>query len=443
MDNTLDHIDQASFLGLRALGHGPVIQFNWIYGHPVDLDALRRFHRNLGLGLLGRRIERSPLPFGRHRWIAWPGPADLAVAATELPRDQVYRWLDAQAALPIDPEYGPPWRLAVQPIAGGGAAVSLVLSHTIADGVGAKLAVVDAAQGIDRKLGYPAVERSSKLAALLTDSGQIIREIPAMVKAAVALARLTFKRRDDLSAPARGAKTGQVAGRSGDEPVSMPMITVYAPAAEWDSRAAELGGTPTALFIGLTGRLGGRLGWTNGDGLVEITVPVNERVEGDTRGNALTQVSVTVDPEQVCADLSVVRADLKTALSTLGDARNELLTPLPLVPLIPKSFARRLEGMVIRVGVIGSSNLGEFEPAVNRPDGTDADYFAVRMGEALTRADIRRTGGSFFPVATGRVNGQIFISIGYTDAEGTTTRDQVIEWARATLADFGLRAHIE
>ena len=443
MDNTLDHIDQASFLGLRALGHGPVIQLTWIYGHDVDLDALRRFHRNLGQGFLGRRIERSPLPFGRHRWIAWPGPADLAVASTEIPRGEVYRWFDDQAGLPIDPEYGPPWRLTVQPIAGGGAAVSLVLSHTIADGVGATLAVVDAAKGTGRDMGYPAVGRSAKLPALLTDSGQIIREIPAMAKAAVALARLTFKRRDDLSAPAGNTKAGPAAVQPGDAVVSMPMITVYAPVAEWDSRAAELGGTPTALFIALTGRLGGRLGWTNGDGLVEITVPVNERVEGDTRGNALTQVVVTVDPDKVCADLSAVRADLKAALSTLGDARNELLTPLPLVPLIPKVFARRLEGMVIRVGVIGSSNLGEFEPAVNRPDGTDADHFAVRMGEALTRADVRRTGGSFFPVATGRVNGQIFISIGYTDAEATTTREQLIEWARATLADFGLQAHIE
>ena len=52
MDNTLAYIDQASFLGLRALGHGPVIQFTWMYGRAVDLDALRRFHRNLGHGIL-------------------------------------------------------------------------------------------------------------------------------------------------------------------------------------------------------------------------------------------------------------------------------------------------------------------------------------------------------------------------------------------------------
>lgn len=440
MDNTLDYIDQASFLGLRALGHGPVIQFIWIYSHDVDLDALRRFHRNLGRGLLGRRIERSPLPFGRHRWIAWPGPADLPVAATRLPRDEVYTWCDEQAALPIDPEYGPPWRLAVAPIAEGGAAVSLVMSHTIADGVGATIAVTNAAQGIEGELGYPVCGRSAKFPALLADSRQIIASFPAMVKAAVALARLTRDRRDEMSSPARAMTAGS---EPSNEPVIMPMITVYAPAQEWDDRAEELGGTPTALFIGLTCRLGGRLGWTDSDGRVGITVPVNERTEGDTRGNALTQVSMTVDPEQVCDDLSRVRADLKTALSTLGEARHELLAPLPLVPLVPKSFARRLEGMVIRTGIIGSSNLGEFDPAANRPDGTDAERFAVRMGESLTRADIRRTGGSFFPVVTGRVNGQIFISIGYCDAQGTTTREQLVDRVRSTLEDFGLGAHIE
>ena len=81
VDNTLAYIDQASFLGLRALGRGPLIQFTWVYDRPVDIDGLRRFHRNLGHGLLGRLVERSPLPFGRHRWVASTGPVDLDIAA--------------------------------------------------------------------------------------------------------------------------------------------------------------------------------------------------------------------------------------------------------------------------------------------------------------------------------------------------------------------------
>jgi len=440
VDNTLDYIDQASFLGLRALGHGPVIQFTWIYTRDVDLDGLRRFHRNLGHGLLGRRIERSPLPFGRHRWIAWPGPADIDVASSARPRSEVQIWLDEQAALPIDPEFGPPWRLTVQPITGGGAAVSLVLSHTVADGVGATIAVVEAANGANRNLGYPAAVRSSKIAALLADSRIFVRDIPSMFRAAIAAARVVRSQGDAISTSVRDSKIKEAGS---DQPVTISMVTVYADAELWDSRAAELGGTPTSLFIGLTCRLGWRLGWLNDQGVVEITVPVNDRTDGDTRGNALTQVSMTVDPAEVYTDLSMVRADLKTALTTLGDVRHELLTPLPLVPLVPKAVARRLEGMIISTGVIGSSNLGQFDPAANRPDGTDADLFAVRMAEALTRADVRRTGGSFFPVVTGRVNGRIFISVGYTNADDTTTRADVTKWVRETLEDFGLTARIE
>ena len=440
MTNTLDYIDQASFLGLRALGHGPVIQYTWIYEHPVDLNALRRFHRHLGRGLLGRRIERSSLPFGRHRWIAWPGPSDLDLATVAVPRADVHTWVDEQAALPIDPEWGPSWRLAVRPITEGGAVVTLVLSHTVADGVGGIVAVVQAAEGIDSDLGYPTAGRSGKLAALLADSRQTLRDIPAMFRAAVALSKLTRTRRDDISNSVRKTK---YAGPGADEQVAPATVTAYVDTDQWDRRAAELGGTPTSVFIGLTARLGGRLGWITDQGLVGVTVPVNERTDGDTRGNALTQVSMTVDPDQVCADLRPVRADLKAALTTLGQARHELLTPLPLVPLVPKALARRLEGMVISNGVVGSSNLGQLDPAANRPDGTDAEFFAVRMWENLTRADIARTGGSFFPVLTGRVNGQIFMSVGYTNARATTTRDELMRCVRDALADFGLSGDVE
>ena len=58
----LDYMDQASFLGLRALGHGPVNQLVWRYRRPVDRAALARFHSRLGTGLLGRLVAPSPLP---------------------------------------------------------------------------------------------------------------------------------------------------------------------------------------------------------------------------------------------------------------------------------------------------------------------------------------------------------------------------------------------
>lgn len=72
MDNLLAYIDQGSFLALRAFGHEPLGQYVWVYKHDIDMDRVRQLHRNLGDGLMGRLIERSPLPFGRHRWVAAP-----------------------------------------------------------------------------------------------------------------------------------------------------------------------------------------------------------------------------------------------------------------------------------------------------------------------------------------------------------------------------------
>jgi hypothetical protein len=86
-------------------------------------DALKRFHHNLGYGLLGRRIERSPLPFARHRWVAYQGP-DIDIAESARPRDELSDWAGERAQLPVDPEWAPCWRLRVLPLTDGSTAVS-------------------------------------------------------------------------------------------------------------------------------------------------------------------------------------------------------------------------------------------------------------------------------------------------------------------------------
>ena len=284
MDNTLAYIDQASFLGLRALGHGPVIQFTWIYERDVDLDALRRFHRNLGHGLLGRRIERSPLPFGRHRWIAWQG-LDIDVASQARPRTELTAWTDEQAALPIDPEFGPPWRLAVQTFTNGETAVTLVVSHTVADGVGIAVSVTEAANGVTRNLGYPASSSRTKRQALLDDSRATARALPEMARALKAAVRVA-RSGDVPASPA--PPTPATSAEDLSEVVTPPAVTAFLDARQWDERAETLGGTSNSLFLGLVARLGKRLGWIEADGTVTLSIPVSERTEGDTRGNALT-----------------------------------------------------------------------------------------------------------------------------------------------------------
>ena len=135
-DDRLALVDQGFFAGQRAAGLEEVMQVVWVYEHPIDFDGLRRFHHNLGYGLFGRRIERSPLPFGRHRWVSDPGPSDIDIAECARPRAELSDWADERSQLPADPEWGPGWHLGVLPLTDGSTAVSLVASHYLLDGLG-------------------------------------------------------------------------------------------------------------------------------------------------------------------------------------------------------------------------------------------------------------------------------------------------------------------
>jgi hypothetical protein len=262
-----------------------------------------------------------------------------------------------------------------------------------------------------------------------------------MAKSLLATAQLARKNRAEFVSkkPPTTAVGAEVAvGVASARTVIIPAVTVHVEIGQWDECAARLGGTPNSLSLGFAARLGQRLGWVGEDGAVTFSVPVNERLPDDNRGNALTAVTLTADPRIVTEDLTGVRSALKTALTDLAVTRNELLAALPLTPLIPKSAARRVEGLVLKSRVIGSSHVGDLDPAANRPDGTDADSFSARMGEHITSDHLRRVGGIFFPLVAGRVHGQVWIRIGYCNADGTTTREQLKEVAYGALADFGM-----
>ena len=442
VDNTIDYMDQASFLGLRARGRDPLIQWCWIYGHGVDIEALRRFHRNLGGGLLGRRIERSPLPFGRHRWVAWPGPDDIEIASSARPRSDVRVWANEQAARPIDPELGPSWRLAVLPLDEGGAAVTLIVSHTVADGGGAVVAVSEAVNGTTRDLGYPLPGSRSKRQALVEDSRVLMRGVPGMAKAVLAAAMVARNKRG-IAGEKHRQPPPPVGIDSGRE-VTIPSVTVHVDAEQWDERARNLGGSGPTLLLGFGARCGQMLGWVVDDGMVTLSVPISERTPDDTRANALTNVTFTVDPRTVITDLSGVRAEFKSAMLDLDERGNEILAPLPLVPLVPQRAVRRLEGVVLKDKEVGCSYLGDLDLSTNRPDGTDAESsFFLPFEQHLTFGDLRRGGGILHPLISGRINGEVWVSIGFCNADGTTTREQLKEVAHDALADFGMTGIVE
>lgn len=441
MDNQLAYIDQASFLGLRALGHSPQEQIAWIYDHPIDVEAVRQLHHNLGYTLLGRLIERSPLPFGRHRWVAAPHQADLDVAPAPRPREELLEWLDEQMAVPIDPEHGPAWRLAVVPFTDGGGAVTLVVSHSVADGGAAVMSIVAAHHGHKVDLGYPPPRSRPRLRALREDIRDITRSIPAMGKAVTAAVKLGREEAGG-SKPTAAGTTPAIDTTPGAEALTMiPTVAAYVDTGVWDARAASLGGTSNSLVAAIATRLGKTRGRIEPDGLVVLNLPVSERTLTDTRANALTGMTIKGNPDEVTTSLAGLRASVREGFKGLEKESNKLIAPLPLIPLTSKRLLRRLEGMTQGVGTsVGCSNVGEIPDDVNRVDGTDAEYIWARGVEwPVTRAELDRMGGSLM-VASLRTTGKILVVAQGWKAGGPNTKELLAEQLDQALKDMGVNA---
>ena len=177
MSNVIDLTDQAMFLAERS-PLANLLQCVWVYDRAIDIDGLRRFHHHLQRGRLSRRIERSPLPFGRHRWVTPGDQPGIEIVSTPRPREEFDAWLGEQATTPLDSEHGPGWQLAVLPFTDGGAGVSLLISHCLTDGVGLCEALADAARGRGDAIMWPAAASRGRWRAVREDARQTARDIP-------------------------------------------------------------------------------------------------------------------------------------------------------------------------------------------------------------------------------------------------------------------------
>lgn len=437
-DDRLAYIDQASFLSVRATGRHQLGQLVWLYEHPVDYDALRRFHRNYGHGLVGRRIERSALPFGRHRWVASVGSTSDLEVAQPRPREEFNAWMDEQAELPIDPEHGPGWRVGVLPMTDGSTAVSAVLSHTLADGIGLLLTSAQAATGNTQDFGYPAPRSRRRRRALASDAGQTLRDLPEVGRTVVAAAKLAYKRRDQLS----GAGPTPAAPSGADESVVVPTASAFVSADDWDARANALGGNTYSLMAGFVSRLAIRMERHRPDGSVSLLVAMSDRTEGDTRANAISLATVVVDPTPVTENLTAVRAAMKQGLQTLKDTPDEAFALLPLTPFVPKRAVQRTAGVMFGDLPVSCSNVGPLDPAVNRPDGTDAEYLFLRpVDQGVTRHELERAGGHLV-VASGRLNGMVSIGVVGYRLSGPNTHSALRQTVAEVLSEFDLTGTI-
>ena len=439
MSNVLDLFDQTVFLGERATGATNLLQCVWIYSRAIDIDGVRRFHHHLQQGRLSRRVERSPLPFGRHRWVLSSGQCDLEIVATPRPREEFDAWLGEQANTPLDAEHGPGWHLAMLPFTDGGAGVCLVISHCLTDGVGLCEALADAASGRHDPIDWPAAASRRWWRAVHEDTRQFASDIPSIGRAVVAAAQ--FARRHGGGAGSAAAPLPKPAALSGraDERIDLPTATIFVDADEWDARAESLRGTSNTLLAGLAARLAQRVGRIAADGSVAVTLPVNERTDGDTRANAITNVDFMVDPAHATTSLSEIRAAIKQALIRSQEETNERFELLHLAPLLPQWLVRRCVGVSANGATsVVSSNLGAVTPAAHRPDGTNADHFVMKpLGPGVTKAIMHRLGG-LLVLLSGRTHGRVFVSVLAYQPGRPNSNDDVRRDLSGALSDFSL-----
>ncbi len=444
VDNRLAYVDQASFLMLRAV-HGALLQVTWIYDRAANIEGLRRFHRNLGGGLLGRRIERSPVPFARDRWVQAAASDDIDIATTPRRRAEVSAWVDERSRLPIDPEWGPGWHLGVLPLEEGGTAVSLVVSHTVVDAAGFGQAIADAVEGRTRDLGYPPAKSRTLGRALREDLRQTVRDVPDMTRAAVAAARRIWPDRKGFTSSVATAPPPPKT-ESDDQVVDVPALTAYIDLSDWDACAKRLGASSNSLVAGVASRLAVRVGRVHEDGTVILRFPVSLRTVDDTRANALTIVDVAVDPAPAATELGEMHDKItQVILEAMETTYDENLATLPLAPLIPRRVNRRLAGMAAGGNSlpVSVSNVGDLPPAANRPDGTDADYLYMGNPEPhIRKGTLEHMRGQLF-VGSGRVRGKRFMRIAAYLPGRSNTKEELREVISHTFAEFGLNAEID
>ncbi|MGA9375739.1 MAG: hypothetical protein WBV64_12075 [Mycobacterium sp.] len=442
MDNRLALFDEGMVRSLKATGRMQAMQCVWVYQRPIDMEGVRRFHRNFGYGIAGRRIERSPLPFGRYRWVSTPGPASpLEIFDTPIPREDLNDWIDIRSQIHVDAEDGPGWHIAVQPLSDGATAVCVVGTHCLADGVGAALAVWAAV--IDNKIdiGYPPPVSRRTRRALVADLKDTVRELPAAGRAAAKLVRLVregAKAADNQKPGSTPAKKKEFVGP--DEPVVMPWASVWIEPALWDERARALGGNTYALLAGIAARLGERLDRRGHDGEVTLLIAMADRGDKDYRANAMSLISVKVDPTPVAKDLTAARATVREAIKTTKEAPNPLLEVLPLVPLLPRKAIRLLADTIVGADdlPVTCSNLGVMPEALTSVDGAPADFTVFRgVDQGLTRSFLELAGGHLVVVSV-LVGGKINIGVEAYQPGAENSKARLRELVADTLAEFEL-----
>lgn len=450
--NLLAYEDQAMLMLHRYAEQEAVIQVLWFYQRPLHVDGLRRFHRNLGRGILARRIVRSPLPFGRARWLSVPAPqAELELTDSTMPADQRHDWADLQVNLPLDPELGPGWRLSAQKFNDGSTMVSLVISHCIADGAATIMAICDAVNDTERDLGYPSSTSRNLLGRVLTDLVQITVDLPEIFSALCSGARMILKRSNSAIPPQSRRKTispphlhGYNAYHAGhDQPVQLPSVSLFTNAEHWDELARSRGSNRFTLIAAVASSVAKRMG-RHLAGASQLSIPINlRRGFMDTGANRVTIAELTIPGQSLGADLSMLRKAIKKGLIAARRSPDAMFSLLPLIPLIPGwAFGWILEQTFSSANhhTVTCSYSGDLPEEVLVADGTEADNLWYRgVDRKVTHLNLEYRHGVFTLLASS-IKGLIIATFVAYQPGRANTRQELQELIQDELSELGIQA---
>jgi diacylglycerol O-acyltransferase len=436
--DVLCYADQGTFVSLRGLGHQPIIHFNWVYTHLLDESEVEQFNVRLAEGFLGRLLQRSPLPWGRHRWVANPHPAPVTWLRDPIPVEALPKWRNSLLDLPVDPEYGPGWRLAVQFLEGGGATLSLLISHTIADVTAAAQAISDAVVNKYVAPGFPAPSARWSPARLVRDSVESARALPDVWCALMTALRSEWTKSQRESTVS--VRWRRLSRKIPDPVVSVPLVYVAIDKKVCDDRAEDLGIKINTLLTAFAARLAFRIGRVDPAGCVELVLPVSIRQPGDWRGNALQAATLRVDPQACLLYPHEFQKERRAAIETALLSGHDLSALLPLIPYLPLWLVRYFEKKVSGVFSVGCSFTMDFPQGLLRPFG-QVSFFQLSGLERYTASGLNRLGGRLF-IAFYRLDQIVSFSVSCYMRDRITSCAEVAPFVQEALKDLGLEGTI-
>lgn len=443
----VSYVDQAMLLLARGANQEAVIQAIWVYDHPVDLERLKEVAREIGDQRISRRIEKSPLPFCRPRWVVERDPIPaFTIESNARPVDELFDWADEQVNLPLDPVSGPGWRMSVLPLRNGSTAVSVIASHCVVDGFGSVDSVYRAithqpSPDALRSVSYPAPHSRRLGSALVADLGQLARDAPevsrSLVRAMTAAA--TQLRLAGRRAKAPGDASPEVATEAF---VGLPTVVAHIDAAHLSEQATRLGGSTQSLLVAFALRLG-QLSGRAQDGAVHLLLPLVDEASSDTlAANDVILARFAVGVADV-SDLATVRTAMREGIVAARTTPDPMRDLLPLVPFIPRRAFRGLSEAAFGfadVRPVTLSSAGELPIELLQLDGTPADRLCFRgVDRRVTRDSLIRRGG-LLSVFVASVGGTFMVNVVSFQPHTPNSRAQVRQLVEQTLDEFDVTA---